>query len=189
VPPAETIQAEVLLRLGDDITTDHIMPAGAKVLPLRSNIPAISEHVFVRVDPTFPERAKSAASRGGGIVVGGSNYGQGSSREHAAIAPMYLGLKAVIARSFARIHRSNLINWAILPLVFADPADYERVQQGDVLELMGVRNAVASGGEITVHDVTQGFEFQVKHHLTPREAELVLDGGLLNHIKLQRGGN
>lgn len=185
-PPAETMRAEVLLKLGDDITTDHIMPAGAKVLPLRSNIPAISEYVFTRVDPTFPQRAKEAASRGGGIVVGGANYGQGSSREHAAIAPMYLGLKAVIARSFARIHRSNLINWAILPLVFADPADYERIQQGDVLELVDVRRAVESGGPVTVRNLTQGYEFQAQHNLTPREAELLLDGGLLNHIRLQR---
>ena len=124
----ETLSGEVLLKVGDNITTDHIMPAGAKVLPLRSNIPAISEYVFERIDPTFPARARAA---GGGFIVGGSNYGQGSSREHAALAPMYLGVKAVIAKSFARIHLANLINFGILPLTFAVEADYESVRQGD----------------------------------------------------------
>jgi len=180
-PPAEDVRGEVLLKLGDNITTDHIMPAGAKVLPLRSNIPAISEYVFVRVDPTFPERAKA---KGGGIVVGGANYGQGSSREHAALAPMYLGLRAVIAKSFARIHWSNLINFGILPLVFASEADYESIAQGDLLEIVGVRAALASGAApLTVRNLSQGTEFQVRHNLTPRQAQILLDGGLLNHIK------
>ncbi len=180
-PPAEDVRGEVLLKLGDNITTDHIMPAGAKVLPLRSNIPAISEYVFVRLDPTFPERAKA---KGGGIVVGGANYGQGSSREHAALAPMYLGLRAVIAKSFARIHWSNLINFGILPLVFANEADYEGIAQGDLLEIVGVRAALASGAAtLTVHNLSQGTEFQVRHNLTPRQAQILLDGGLLNHIK------
>ncbi len=178
-PLADRIQAELILKLGDNISTDHILPAGAKVLPLRSNIPAIAEFVFMRVDPTFPERCRIA---GTSIVVGGSNYGQGSSREHAALAPMYLGLKAVIVKSFARIHRANLINFGILPAVFSNPADYEQVKQGDSLELINVHASLASG-LITVRNLTQGTEFVVSAQLTLREQELLRSGGLLSHIK------
>ena len=124
----DTLRAEVVIKLGDNITTDHIMPAGNKVLPLRSNIPAISEHVFEQVDADFPARARAA---GNGIVIGGENYGQGSSREHAAIAPRYLGIRAKIVKSFARIHKANLVNFGILPLVFKNPADYDLFSQGD----------------------------------------------------------
>ena len=126
------ITGEVLLKVGDNITTDHIMPAGAKILPLRSNIPAISEHVFETVDPSFPQRARQA---GTGFVVGGNNYGQGSSREHAALAPMHLGVRAVITKSFARIHQANLVNFGIVPLVFANEEDYDRIEQGDKVTL------------------------------------------------------
>jgi aconitate hydratase len=183
-PVAESIQALVLLKVGDNITTDHILPAGARVLPLRSNIPAISEFVFERVDPSFPERAKEA---GRFIVVGGSNYGQGSSREHAALAPMYLGLKAVIARSFARIHWNNLINFGIVPLTFANEADYDRVEQGDELELVGLREALRDGKPVTVRNLSKGSEFAAGHNLTPRQAEILLAGGLLNYVRGQAG--
>lgn len=177
-PMPETISGQVLLKVGDNITTDHIMPAGP-VLPLRSNIPAISEYVYQRVDATFPKRAKEA---GGGIVVGGENYGQGSSREHAAIAPMYLGVRAKIAKSFARIHRTNLINFGILPLTFVNPADYDDVQQGDVLEIPNVRDAVKSGDEVIVRNVTRGTQYRTRHGLTPRQVDIVLAGGLLNTV-------
>jgi len=178
-PMPESIEGEVLLKLGDNVTTDHIMPAGAKILPLRSNIPALSEHVFEQVDPGFPARARQA---GGGLIVAGENYGQGSSREHAALAPMYLGLKAVIARSFARIHKANLINFGILPLVFADPADYERVGQGDRLVLAGARDKL-SRGELKARDETTGFEFAVLAQVSERERDILQAGGRLNMIR------
>jgi aconitate hydratase len=185
-PVAESIRAPVLLKVGDNISTDHILPAGARVLPLRSNIPAISEFVFERADPSFPQRAKEA---GRSIVVGGSNYGQGSSREHAALAPMYLGLKAVIARSFARIHWTNLINFGIVPLTFANEADYDRVEQGDDLELLGLREALKDGMPVTVRNLSKGSEFAADHNLTPRQAEILLAGGLLNYVRKQAAGS
>ncbi|MHB0875104.1 MAG: aconitate hydratase, partial [Anaerolineae bacterium] len=159
-PLADKVEGPVLLKVGDNVTTDHIMPAGSQVLPLRSNIPAISEHVFERVDTTFPARARAA---GVGFVVGGGNYGQGSSREHAAIAPYYLGVRAVLVKSFARIHAANLINFGILPLEFVDPADAERIDQGDVLVLDGLRSAIAAGPEITLVDTTKGSSIRVRH--------------------------
>jgi aconitate hydratase len=177
-PLADELAGPVLLKLGDNVTTDHIMPAGAKILPLRSNIPALSEHVFEGVDPEFARRAREA---GGGFVVAGENYGQGSSREHAALAPMYLGLQAVIARSFARIHRANLINFGILPLTFAEPADSERVGQGDRLRLDGVRRGV-SEGSLMVRDETAGIEFRVELGVSERTREVLLAGGRLNLI-------
>ena len=170
----------VLLKVGDNITTDHIMPAGAKILPLRSNIPAISEFVFTRVDPEFPKRAREL---GGGFVVGGVNYGQGSSREHAALAPMYLGVKAVLVRSFARIHRANLVNFGLLPLLFADPADYDQVGQGDRLAIEDVPNQIRGGNVVTVKNLTRGTSFQAKHDLTQRDLEIILAGGLLNFTR------
>jgi len=179
-PLPDTLRGRVLLRVGDNITTDHIMPAGAQVLPLRSDIPAISEYVFWRVDPDFVRRAKEW---GGGFVVGGVNYGQGSSREHAALAPMYLGLQAVIAKSFARIHHANLVNVAILPLTFMDEADYAGLEQGDELEMCDVHAALRAGRPITVHNLTKGTSFQVRYDLTPRQVEVLLAGGLLNYIR------
>lgn len=178
-PVGSVLEAPVLLKVGDNITTDHIMPAGAKVLPLRSNIPAISEFVFMRVDPTFPERAREA---GLSIIVGGDNYGQGSSREHAALAPMYLGVRAVLVKSFARIHRANLINFGILPLTFLDPADYDGIDQGDRLRLDAIPAGLAAG-ELTVHNLTRGTTLSVGAELTERERALLLSGGLLNAIK------
>jgi aconitate hydratase len=177
----DTLQASVLLKVEDNITTDHIMPAGAKILPLRSNIPAISAYVFSQIDPTFADRAKSAGS---GVVVGGHNYGQGSSREHAALAPMNLGVKAVIAKSFARIHHANLVNFGILPLTFVNEADYDKINRDDKLEIRNLRAQLA-GKTVTVHNLTTGETISVYHNLSPRQVGIVTDGGLLNHTKKQ----
>ena len=179
-PLEDTIEAPVLLVTGDNITTDHIMPAGAHVLPFRSNVPALADFSFLRIDPTFPERARAA---GQGIIVGGENYGQGSSREHAALVPMYLGIQAVLVKSFARIHQANLINVGILPLVFVDPADYDRIAQDDVLRIVGTVESLRQGKPITVVDATQGFEIQATSPLSERQVEIMLAGGLLNQIK------
>jgi aconitate hydratase len=177
-----TLEGEVLLKVGDNITTDHIMPAGAKILPLRSNIPKIAEYVYHYVDPDFVARAKE---KGGGFIVGGDNYGQGSSREHAALAPMYLGLKMVVTKSFARIHLANLINFGILPLTFADPADYDAIEQGDKLQLPMVADIIATGADLTIKNLTKGIDIPVTYSLTPRQVTIVRAGGLLNYI---RGG-
>ncbi len=186
VPPLpETLRGEVLLKLGSNVSTDDIMPAGARILPLRSNIPAISEHVFEYVDPTFPARAKE---KGGGFIVGGENYGQGSSREHAAIAPMYLGVRAVLAKSFARIHRSNLINFGILPLAFVHPDDYDKITQGDVLELGEVNERVPHD-TLIVRNVTRNTEIPVRHYLSSREMTILDAAGLLNEIKKRRASS
>ena len=179
-PLGEKIEAPVLLKVADNITTDHIMMAGAKVLPLRSNIPAISEFVFYKIDPTFPNRAKEAGS---GIVVGGENYGQGSSREHAALAPMYLGIKAVIVKSFARIHRANLINFGILPLTFVQAADYDSITQDDRFEIPDLNLVIKVDHPFPVKNLTTGKSFQVVHGLTGRQQEIVQAGGLLNWTK------
>ena len=176
----DTIKCECSLKVGDNITTDHIMPAGAKVLPLRSNIPAISKFCFTVCDEQFPERAEKLGSS---IIVGGANYGQGSSREHAALAPLHLGVKAVIVKSFARIHRSNLINAGILPLTFADEADYDKISLGDMLELDGVRGAIASGSAITVLNKTTGEKIQCVCELSERAKDIILAGGLLSYTK------
>jgi len=181
-PLAETLEGQVLLKVVDNITTDHIMPAGSKVLPLRSNIPAISEFVFNIIDPTFPKRAKEA---GGGFVVGGDNYGQGSSREHAALAPMYLGLKAVLVKSFARIHRANLINFGILPLTFVQAADYENIAQGDKLEIPDLKQVIKVDHPFPVKNLTNGKSIQVVHGLTDRQQAIIVAGGLLNWTKQQ----
>ena len=179
-PLPEVIRGELLLKVGDNISTDTILPAGAKVLPLRSNIPEISKYVFNYVDWTFPQRAKQARTS---MVAGGANYGQGSSREHAALAPMYLGVKAVFAKTFARMHHTNLINFGILPLRFVDDADYERLNPGDVLLIANVRQAMRDGSQITVRNVTQGYEFTARHDLTSRQVEIALAGGLLNKVR------
>ena len=182
-PLEEKITAEVLLKLGDNITTDDILPAGSQVLPYRSNIPMISTFTFKNIDETFYERALNAKSKGGGIIVGGENYGQGSSREHAAIAPMYLGIKAVIAKSFARIHRSNLINFGIIPLIFAEPNDYEKIEQGDILEIKNLIEGVKDNQHYEVKNLTKDFIFYVKSNLNSKEKELILEGGLLPYVR------
>jgi len=179
-PLEPVLTAPVLLKVGDNTTTDHITPAGSKYLPLRSNIPALAEYTFHSIDPTFARRAKEA---GRGIILGGENYGQGSSREHAAFCPMYLGIRAVIARSFARIHRSNLINFGVLPLTLVDPEDYHRIGQGDVLEL-NLEEGLAQEA-FWVKNLTRGFDFKVMHHLSPRQKEIIRAGGLLNYTKGQ----
>ncbi|MCL2487096.1 MAG: aconitate hydratase [Oscillospiraceae bacterium] len=179
-PLSDDISAPLILKVGDNITTDHIMPAGAKILPLRSNIPAISEHCFVRCDPAFPARAKAAGS---GFIAGGVNYGQGSSREHAALAPLYLGVKAVIAQSFARIHAANLINAGILPLTFADPADYDRVNQGDKLSLPELRKKLEAGQPLTLVNNTTGTKIPLDTQFTERQVAILLAGGLLDYTR------
>lgn len=186
LPPLLTDQiiGEVLIKTGDNISTDTILPGGAKVLPLRSNIPAISEYTFAYIDRAFPARAKEIQSqKRAGIIVGGENYGQGSSREHAAIAPMYLGVQIVLVKSFARIHRSNLINWGILPVLFVDLGDLDWLKQGDQIEFKDVHEFVSKAGQMAVHNRTNGIDIMVKHDLSPREREILLAGGLLQLIK------
>jgi aconitate hydratase len=182
-PFSDSVEADVLLKLGDNITTDDIMPAGSAVLPFRSNIPAISEYVFYNIDSSFPRRALSAKESGGGIVVGGENYGQGSSREHAALAPMYLGLQAVIAKSFARIHRSNLINFGILPLVFKSPDDYEKINQGDRLRIENIKESLAGSQEYVVKNLATNEEITCLSNLNEREREIIQSGGLLSYAR------
>ena len=176
-----TLKGEVLIALADNISTDHIMPAGSQILRYRSNIPKLADYVFNRVDPEFVARAKA---KKGGFIVGGSNYGQGSSREHAAIAPMYLGVVGVIVKDFARIHLANLINWGLLPMTFADPADHGKVKQGDVLEIPDIRRQVESGAEkLTAKNVTQGTTFSVNLNLNRRERDYLLAGGKLAYTR------
>jgi aconitate hydratase len=183
-PLGEDVRAELVLKVGDNITTDHIMPAGAKILPLRSNIPAISEHCFTVVDETFPKRAKEAKQLGGGIIVGGANYGQGSSREHAALAPVYLGIKAVICKSFARIHRQNLINNGIIPLTFTDESDYNKLEQGTILKLSHIRQEIETGADVSLRSSSLGAGvIKLKCELSKREKDMILAGGLLNMFK------
>jgi aconitate hydratase len=182
-PLEDRMEGTVILKIGDNITTDHILPAGAKVLPLRSNIPSIAEHLFERVDPGFAKRAKEL---GGGFVVGGENYGQGSSREHAALAPMYLGIKAILAKSYARIHRSNLINFGILPLIFKDQEQFEGIHQGDQIKIRDIRLSLEKDGSLEIENVTQQKVFQVSHQLNQREKEILLAGGSLNYARIRR---
>ncbi len=179
----DTVSGEVLLKMEDNITTDHIMPSGAKLLPYRSNIPYLSDYCLTPVDQEFPARAKA---KGGGFLVAGHNYGQGSSREHAALVPLYLGIRGIIAKSFARIHMANLINSGILPLVFADEADYDRIEQGDVLEIADAPAKVDGNVEFTVANKTKGFAFPVRLEVSARLKEVLKDGGLLNHTKKRK---
>jgi len=180
-PLCDSVGASVLIKLGDNITTDDIMPAGSRVLPYRSNIPAMSDFVFEQIDPEFPSRAKNA---GKGIIVGGENYGQGSSREHAALVPMFLGIQAVIVKSFARIHKANLINFGILPLTFDNPDDYEKVAYGDHL-LMGDLLLSVKGGKnvVKVENKTRNLSFNVNCELSPRQKDIIFAGGLLPYTR------
>jgi len=182
-PVAETLEAPVLLKLGDKVSTDDISPAGAAVLVFRSNVPAISEFCFKYVDAEFVARAKVA---GRGIIVGGETYGQGSSREAAATGPMYLGVRAVIAKSFARIHRTNLINWGVVPLVFDDPAAWGGIERDDRLRLPGLRAALTAGARVRVENTRTGTAFDASCVLTPRERDILLSGGILAHTKAGR---
>jgi aconitate hydratase len=177
-PVAETIEAPVLLKLGDKISTDAISPAGSQVLILRTNVPALAEFCFRDVDPEFAARAKAA---GRSVLVAGEHYGQGSAREVAALGPMYLGVRAVIAKSFARIHRANLLNWGVAPLLFDDPTAYDGIAQNDRLRLAGLRTALAAGKAVRVENLRSGAVFTASCPLSTRERELLLAGGLLAH--------
>jgi aconitate hydratase len=176
----EALEGVVLIRLGDNITTDDIMPAGAHILSLRSNIPAISEYVFSHIEPGF---AKTAKDKGGGFIVAGRNYGQGSSREHAALAPMVLGIKGVMARSFARIHRANLINFGILPMTFVADDQLEQIRSGDHLMIEDVVTLLKNDGALRVVNTTQGSTFEVRVDLDSRERDVVIAGGLLQFLR------
>jgi aconitate hydratase len=180
-PMPPSLSGTALIKVGDNISTDHILPAHAHILALRSNVPAISDYVFAYVDPKFVGRAKE---RGGGFIVAGQNYGQGSSREHAALGPSYLGIQAVLAKSFARIHRANLTNFGVLPLQFVDEADYDRIDQDDVLVVQSARELVGGdASELEVMDETKGFTFPVRTELSERARAVLLAGGLLNHVR------
>jgi aconitate hydratase len=186
-PLPETLQGPVLLKMGDGVSTDEIMPAGAAVLPFRSNIPEISKFVFSRIDESFYDRALPF-QKSGSFVVGGNNYGQGSSREHAALAPRFLGLKAVIAKSFARIHRQNLINFGILALTFSDPSDWEKIDRDDELEIPEVRAAIRDGSQVKVINKTKNQVYQTEHSLHPRQIQMILEGSLINVVRNKHRG-
>lgn len=185
-PLADRIEAPVALIVGDDISTDEILPAGARVLPYRSNIPKLAEFTFEQIDDTYPARAAETRDTSGHIVVAGANYGQGSSREHAAITPRFLGLRAVLAVSFARIHWQNLANFGVLALEFADAADHGRIQQGDVLVLAGIRDALVAGTEIAVRNETRDEAYAVRNGLSKRQVDMLLVGGLIPWLRERR---
>ena len=176
----ESIEAPAILKVGDNITTDHIMPAGAKILPYRSNIPYLSNFCFKQCDEKFAERCKAA---GKGFIIGGANYGQGSSREHAALVPLYLGIKAVIAKSFARIHCANLINAGIMPFTFANPDDYDKIDTDDTLALPDIRRRIENGEAVVLENLTKGEKYELTYDYSERQTAMILDGGLLNYTK------
>src|SRR5919106_120782 len=190
LPELEPIQGDlalpVLLKVGDDLSTDEISPAGGRALPFRSNIPKISAFAFDVVDESYVGRAEAVRERGGHAVIGGDNYGQGSSREHGALAPRYLGLRLVVARSFARIHWQNLVNFGILPLTFDDPSDYDRIEQDDVLEIAGVHEAVKGGGPIKAVLAGKDETMVLRHDLSARQVNLLLAGGVINWLRDHR---
>jgi aconitate hydratase len=178
----DEVTGTVLIKVGDNITTDHIMPSNAKLLPFRSNIPYLAEFCLTPCDPEFPKRARE---NGGGFIISGSNYGQGSSREHAALAPLQLGVKGVIAKSFARIHMANLINSGIIPMTFADEQDYDKIENGDILELTNARQQIKSGNDLVIHNQTRNSDIKVIAALSKRQIEIMLAGGLLNFTRKQ----
>jgi len=179
-PFPDEIQVAVLLKMANDVSTDEIMPPGLRVLPFRSNIPAIAEFSFDRIDPTYATRSKQVP---GHIVVGGNNYGQGSSREHAALGPQYLGLRAVLTKGFARIHSQNLINFGVLPLTFIDPTDYDGIQKGDILRITDLRRVLTEGGDVKVQNVMTQHTFKMRHYMSARQVQFLLRGGLFNWMK------
>lgn len=181
-PLEESFEGPVLLKVGDDISTDEIMPAGSRVLPYRSNVPEISKFVYYQVDETYYNRAMKY-QESGSLIIGGENYGQGSSREHAAIAPRYLGLKAVIAKSFARIHWQNLVNFGILPLTFKNPKDYDTIDQDDVLVLKDIRQAIQDGTDVIVKNNTKDTAFKTEHRMTARQVKMILEGSLIDLVR------
>jgi aconitate hydratase len=179
----DTLELPVLLKVPDDISTDEIMPAGARVLPYRSNIPKISEFTFDRIDESYFERAKKLQSSAGHAVLGGRNYGQGSSREHAALAPRYLGLRVLIAKKFARIHWQNLINFGVLPLTLEEESFYDRIRQGDMLKLNDLHQQIRHSHQISIENKTQNFTFSTRHDLSERQVDILLIGGLINWMR------
>ena len=187
-PLPEGLEGPVLIKLGDHVSTDDIMPAGEQVLPYRSNIPAISQFVFRGVDASYYERAMQH-QLSGSFVIGGRNYGQGSSREHAAVGPRYLGVNAVIAKSFARIHRQNLINFGILPLTFAHPDDWNRIAPGHVLRVPDVREAIQRGNQVHILNQRTNETYIAEHGLTERQVQILLAGSLINLLRARRVGH
>ena len=185
----DALNLSVLLKVGDEISTDTILPAGARVLPFRSNIPAISAFAFESIDATYAQRARDVRDQGGHAIIAGRTYGQGSSREHAALAPRYLGLRVVVAKSFARIHWQNLINFGILPLTFEDPTDYDRLAVGDVLHFTDLRRQLQSGRVVEFAKATGGGAIKGRHDLSPRQVDVVLAGGLINALRQARTGD
>jgi aconitate hydratase len=181
-PLPDNLEGPVALKVGDDVSTDEIMPAGTRVLLYRSNIPEISKFVFEQVDATYYDRVMKCRDSGS-FIVGGKNYGQGSSREHAALAPRYLGVKAVLAKSFARIHLQNLVNFGIVPLEFSNPGDYERVDRDDVLEIVGIRSSLKAGRTIEISNSSKAEALEVRHALGPRQIEIILQGSLINVVR------
>ena len=182
--PEKLPKLNALIKVEDDITTDHIMPAGAKILPLRSNLPKISEFAFSQVDATFASRALESKETGGGIIIAGENYGQGSSREHAALAPMYLGIRVVAVKSFARIHKANLVNVGILPVEFVDSDGFDKIDAGDSLEIAGIRTTLEKGeNSLVIRNTTKNIDIPVTYELSERERKIMLAGGLLNYTK------
>lgn len=182
------LELPVVLKAKDDISTDEIMPAGARVLPYRSNIPKISEFAFDMVDETYPRRAMQVRDAGGHAVVGGRNYGQGSSREHAALVPRYLGLRVVIAKSFARIHWQNLVNFGVLPVTLEDELEYDRIEQGDLLKLTDLHEQIRAGSPIRIENRTKNRTFTVKQDLSRRQIDVLIAGGLINWVRKQLRG-
>jgi aconitase (EC 4.2.1.3) len=183
-PFGDNVKAKVAIKVTDNITTDHIMPAGAQILPLRSNIYAISEYVYYLVDPEFVKRTKQNKEQGyDSVIIGGENYGQGSSREHAALAPRFLGVRAVIAKSFARIHHANLVNFGIAPLEFINKSDYDKFSLNDEIEILDIRKSIEENKPVKVRNLTTGEEIEVTYSLTPKQKEILLGGGLLRYIK------
>ena len=181
-PLSENLQGPVLLKMGDNVSTDEIMPAGARVLPFRSNIPEISKFAFSRIDDTYYDRAVRCGKKDS-FVVGGVNYGQGSSREHAVLGPRFLGLKAILAKSYARIHRQNLCNFGVLPLTFSNPADYDRIDQDDILSISGIRDAIRKEKKINIINKTKNESYAVEHTMSTRQLEMVLGGSLINVVR------
>ena len=180
VAPTKDLSCEMILKVGDNITTDHIMPAGSKILPYRSNVPKLSEFCFTVCDKDFPERARA---KGGGIIVGGSNYGQGSSREHAALVPLYLGVKAVVAKSFARIHVANLINFGILPVTFACEEDYDKISEGDEIFIEGFAESIEKYEVLYLVNKNNGARVPLNIDLSARQREILSAGGMLEYTK------
>ena len=183
-PLPDFTRGEVLLKMGDGITTDHIVPAGANYTPIRSNIPEFSKHAFKVVDDTFAERAQKA---GGGFLVGGENYGQGSSREQAAMVPRYLGVKAVIAKSFARLHLANMVNWGLFPLIFSDLADYDKIEPGDILAMNTTQ--LEQGNVFALRNESKNMDIQVTSPLCQADLNYVKAGGCLNWVRRKKNGN